>query len=206
MLKLLVYVLIKHKAVFDPMDYYCVWTNMVAECVKTMWKSSPVPGVEFHVVYWKPWGKEVKLGQVHRIPVAAEKGRGEFDLRGLFMFLVHSSTWRYVIDASLILLCVASFAPQCETGVFRSSHLGECIGKQSLFLRCEKHCGRDRNRVIKKRRWPSGSGQTPTESDDHSVCVCVCVSPAVKGDDCSCVFDLKTAGGLPRPDPLPTPS
>lgn len=29
------------------------------------------------------------------------------------------------------------------------------------------------------------------------VCLCVCESPAVKGDDCSCVFDLKTAGGLP---------
>lgn len=59
---------------------------------KTVSVVETVPGIEFHVICWKLGVKEVKLGQVHRIPVATEKGHVQFDLTYLFTSLVHSST------------------------------------------------------------------------------------------------------------------
>ncbi len=71
--------------------------------------------------------------------------------------------------------------------------------RKAPFLRCENHwlgADRQKRRVIKR---VSGDhlAEVKLPQRVRITAVCVCVSPAVKGDDHSCVFDLRTAGAPP---------
>lgn len=112
------------------------------------------------------------------------------------------TSWRnkgdYFLKFKLTLL--VSFTLPCKTSVPECFHCGERILKvQHGSVKNTCAWARLDRKVLKR------------ESSDHlaqvnlplrvmiteeGVCVRVCVCPTVKGDDHSCVFDLKTAGGL----------
>lgn len=109
---------------------------------------------------------------------------------------------------SIDLVLFATFTLKFKTGVLKHIHCGEPTRKaQILGVGKEKA---DRKRVIKREWWPSGSGQTPTESDDH-ISVCVCVSPLQWKVMTTAVCLTSTPQEssphppLPPPNPLPSP-